>query len=112
MTQEEFKRMFARNLRRVMIERGKTQADICTGIGVSQPTVSTWMTAKKVPRMETLDALCEYLSCQRSDLIEDCKVAGDRERWELARLAMTADLEHVETALILLKALVNKNTAH
>lgn len=112
MTQEEFKKMFAKNLRRVMIERGKTQADICMGIGVSQPTVSTWMTAKKVPRMETLDALCEYLDCQRSDLTEDHKMTGDRERRELARLAMTADLEHVETALILLKALVNKNTAH
>ena len=112
MTQEEFRKIFAKNLRRIMVEREKTQADICRGIGVSQPTVSTWMTAKKVPRMDTLDDLCAYLGCQRSDLIEEHKASPlEDARRKLVRLAMTADLAKVETALVLLEAL-EKKTPH
>ena len=109
MNQEHFKKIFAKNLRRVMLEREKGQMDVSKALGVSQPTVSTWMTAKKVPRMETVDALCAYLNCRRSDLLEehDAPPMEDARR-ELVRLAMTADLEHVKTALILLSALETK----
>lgn len=69
MNQTEFKKLFAKNLRRVMAEREKSQLDVSKALGVSQPTVSTWMTAKKVPKMETVDALCAYLHCRRSDLL-------------------------------------------
>lgn len=109
MNQELFKKIFAKNLRRVMLEREKSQMDVSKALGVSQPTVSTWMTAKKVPRMETVDALCAYLNCKRSDLLEehDASPLEDARR-ELVRLAMSADLENVKTAMILLSALEAK----
>lgn len=113
MNQEEFKKLFAKNLRRVMLEREKGQTDVSKALGVSQPTVSTWMTAKKVPKMETVDRLCAYLDCRRSDLLEEHAAAPlEDARRELVRLAMTADLENVKTALILLNALEQKNTTH
>lgn len=113
MNQEEFKKLFAKNLRRVMLEREKGQTDVSKALGVSQPTVSTWMTAKKVPKMETVDRLCTYLDCRRSDLLEEHAAAPlEDARRELVRLAMTADLENVKTALILLNALEQKNTTH
>lgn len=113
MDQKEFKQIFAKNLRRVMLEREKGQSDVSKALGVSQPTVSTWMTAKKVPRMETVDALCTYLNCRRSDLLEEHAATPlEDARRELVRLAMTADLENVKTALILLNALEQKNAPH
>ena len=108
MNQDEFKRLFAKNLRRVMVERDKTPADIVSALGVAQPTVSTWMTGKKVPRMEKVDALCEYLHCRRADLLEERTTALEDARRELIALAMTADLENVRTALLLLDALERK----
>jgi DNA-binding Xre family transcriptional regulator len=113
MNQTEFKKLFAKNLRRVMAEREKSQLDVSKALGVSQPTVSTWMTAKKVPKMETVDALCAYLHCRRSDLLEEHNAAPlEDARRELVRLAMTAELENVKTALILLSALEQKNAPH
>lgn len=109
MNQTEFKKLFAKNLRRVMAERKKSQLDVSKALGVSQPTVSTWMTAKKVPKMETVDALCAYLHCRRSDLLEEHNAAPlEDARRELVRLAMTAELENVKTARILLNALEKK----
>ena len=109
MNQDEFKKNFAKNLRRVMLERECSQNDVSKALGVSQPTVSSWMTAKKVPKIETVDRLCAYLHCRRSDLIEEHTAAPlEDARRELVRLAMTADLENVKTALILLSALEQK----
>ena len=112
MNQEDFRKLFAKNLRRVLIEREKTQADIANALGVSRPTVSTWTNAKKVPKMETIDKLCAYLNCRRSDLMEENKNPLEDARRELVRLAMTAELENVKTALILLNALEQKNAPH
>lgn len=41
MNQTEFKKLFAKNLRKVMAEREKSQLDVSKALGVSQPTVST-----------------------------------------------------------------------
>lgn len=105
MNQDEFKKLFAKNLRRVMVERDKAPADIVAALGVAQPTVSTWMTGKKVPRMETIDALCAYLHCRRADLLEERTSAMEDARRELMALAMTAELENVKIALLLLDVL-------
>lgn len=71
------------------------------------------MTAKKVSKMETVDALCAYLHSRRSDLLEEHNAAPlEDARRELVRLAMTAELENVKTALILLSALEQKNAPH
>ena len=53
--------------------------------------------------------LCKYLNCTRSDLLEEHKGSPlEDERRQLVRLAMTADIENVKTALILLSALETK----
>lgn len=113
MDQENFKKLFAKNLRRILVEREKTQADIAFSLGVSRPTVSTWTNAKKVPNMETIDRLCAYLHCQRSDLMEENNRPLEDARRELVRLAVTAEIENVKTALLLLEALEQrKNPTH
>lgn len=102
-------RIIAKNLKRLLIERDKTQADLCHDLGLNKGTVSSWCNGTRIPRMDKIDMLCRYLNCTRSDILEEHKSSPlEDERRQLIRLAMTADLENVKTALILLSALEAK----
>lgn len=102
-------RIIAKNLRRLLIERDKTQADLVRDLKLNKGTVSSWCNGTRIPRMDKVDMLCKYLNCTRSDLLEEHKGSPlEDERRQLVRLAMTADIENVKTALILLSALENK----
>lgn len=110
LTNEEYARIVARNLRRIMFERDKTQADIVNALGFSKQAVSSWMNGKRTPKMDKIDALCEYLNCKRSDIMEDPNnkhevrdVSDDQA--DLIRLAMTASPDNVTLALALLRKL-------
>lgn len=103
-------RIIAKNLRRLLIERDKNQADLCHDLGLNKGTVSSWCNGTRIPRMDKIDMLCRYLGCTRSDLMEERrKTPLEEERSKLIRLAMTADIENVKTAFILLNALETKN---
>lgn len=109
MEKSKYGRIIARNLRRLLIEKDKTQADLCHDLGINKGTVSSWCNGTRIPRMDKIDMLCRYLGCTRSDLMEERRKSPlEEERNNLIRLAMTADLENVKTALILLTALETK----
>ena len=71
MSEEEYKKAFSKNLRAYTEANGKTQADIVKDLGFNKSTVSTWFNGIKIPRMDKIDALCNYFGISRSDLIED-----------------------------------------
>ena len=48
---------------------GKTQYDFADAIGVSQGTVSHWLSGRRAPRPEKYDAICEYLKISREELV-------------------------------------------
>lgn len=109
MDKSMYGRIIAKNLRRLLIERDKNQADLCHDLKLNKGTVSSWCNGTRIPRMDKVDMLCKYLNCTRSDLLEEHKGSPlEDERRQLVRLAMTADIENVKTALILLSALENK----
>lgn len=109
MEKSKYGRIIAKNLRRLLIEKDKTQADLCHDLKLNKGTVSSWCNGTRIPRMDKVDMLCKYLNCTRSDLLEEHKGSPlEDERRQLVRLAMTADIENVKTALILLSALENK----
>ena len=102
-------RIIAKNLRRLLIEKDKTQADLCHDLKLNKGTVSSWCNGTRIPRMDKIDMLCQYLDCTRSDLMEEHgKSTIEKERNQLIRLAMTANIENVKTALVLLNALETK----
>lgn len=110
LTNEEYARIVARNLRRIMFERDKTQTDIVNALGYSKQAVSAWMNGTRTPKMDKIDALCNFLNCKRSDIMEDPNnrhethdVSDDQA--ELIRLAMTASADNVALALALLRKL-------
>lgn len=68
---ENYRRIFARNLNRFLKINGKNQADIAMLLNVSQAAVSTWCTGIKLPRMDKVQALADYFGINKSDLLED-----------------------------------------
>lgn len=65
------KEILANNLRMYMERAGKTQKDMADIIGVSAPTFSDWINAKKYPRIDKIEIMADYFGILKSDLIED-----------------------------------------
>lgn len=73
MTESEYSKVVATNLRRIMFERDKKPADVCRDLDISKATISSWMNATRTPKMPKIDLLCKYFNCSRADLMEPVK---------------------------------------
>ena len=71
MAEDEYKRIFSKNLRKYMSLNNKTQVDLINDLGFNKSAVSTWCNGTRLPRMDKVDALAKYFGIRRSDLIED-----------------------------------------
>lgn len=109
MNEQEYNKAVAANLRRIMYERDKTQADMARDLGIKKGTISTWMNGKHMPRMDKIDMMCKYLNCKRSDLLEVDKERKttkiSEEQAQLIQLTMQASADNVHIVLELLKKL-------
>lgn len=77
--EDQYKRIFSKNLLYFMTIQGKTQTDLIRDLGVDKSTVSTWVNGTRLPRMSKIDLLAHYLGITRSDLVEDHAVHDQRE---------------------------------
>lgn len=73
MSEDEYKITFSNNLRYYLELNEKTQADLCKYMNVSSATVSDWCNGKKMPRMDKIQTICNWLRIEKSDLLEDKK---------------------------------------
>lgn len=71
MTQAEYAKIIAKNLKRIAYENNKTQADISKDLDLNKQTVSSWFRGERIPRMSKIDLLCGYFNCKRSDIMEE-----------------------------------------
>ncbi len=71
MSEEIYKKIFSKNLRKYMELNHKTQIDIINDLGFNKSAVSTWCNGTRLPRMDKVDALAKYFGIMRSDLIEE-----------------------------------------
>lgn len=62
---------FANNLKKYMADAGKNQKEMAQIAGVSSPTFSDWIHAKKLPRMDKIERLANYFGVLKSDLLEE-----------------------------------------
>ena len=89
MNVEDMKLAFAKNLRELMDSSNNTQEDIAKICGVSQQTVSDWLTGKKYPRMDKVQSILDHFNIPMTALVNDGK--GPAEQYyldpETARLA-------------------------
>lgn len=96
-------KILAKNLKRLLYKRGKTQVDVIRDLGIKQSTISSWMTGDRLPRMDKLDMLCAYLKCNRSELMEE--YTGETRDYDavkipiLGKVAAGKSIEMIEDVL-------------
>lgn len=110
MDNKEYSRTVASNLKRIMYERDKTQADLSRDLKISKSTISAWMNGVRTPKMPSIDLLCKYLGCSRSDLMEPPgqkrkTTSVSNEQAELIQLVLKAKPENISLVLATLKRL-------
>lgn len=71
MPEQEFNKLFSKNLVFYLETRKKTQADLAKYMGVSTASVSNWCKGIKLPRMDKVDKMCSFLQIKRSDLMAE-----------------------------------------
>ena len=59
---------FGKSLKKHLDEKNKTQRDLADYMGVTEATVSCWVNGVKMPRMNKIDKICEYLNITRESL--------------------------------------------
>lgn len=62
--------VFAQNLQYQLDKHSKRQVDLAAELGVSSATTSDWLNAKKMPRMDKISHIAEWLGCELSDLLQ------------------------------------------
>ena len=65
------KKVFADNLRHYIAKTGILQKDVAKVAGVSQGTITDWLSCRSYPRMDKIQILAEYFDIQMSDLVEE-----------------------------------------
>lgn len=86
MADEELRRIFAKNLRYFLELNHFSQADLARHMKVSTATAAKWCTGQSIPRVDRLQSLCNWLGCEKSDLLEE-KDRSEEDHYYLDRRA-------------------------
>lgn len=70
MSEDEVKKTFSKNLTYYLSLNNKTQKDLVDYTGISSSTVSNWCTGQKMPRMDKIQSIANWLGLELSDLLE------------------------------------------
>lgn len=76
---KDYGKIVSKNLKRIMYEHEKTQADVSRDLNINKATLSSWMTGTRVPRMKMVDILCNYFNVTRQDIMEEQSTVTDED---------------------------------
>lgn len=76
---QEMKNIFSENLREYLKSNNKKQSDIVNDLHITASTVSDWVTGKKYPRVDKMQALADYFGVKKSDLQEKKEASSSKE---------------------------------
>ncbi|MBE5751350.1 MAG: helix-turn-helix transcriptional regulator [Clostridia bacterium] len=62
--------IISKNLKEEIEQSGKTKTEIARAIGVSNPTISQYLSGKIQPSLSTLSKLCTFLNCSADDILD------------------------------------------
>ena len=71
MTDTEQRKIFSKNLLRLLSQNNKTQKEVADAISVSPQTFNTWCQGIALPRMGKVQRLADYFNVTKSDLIDE-----------------------------------------
>jgi transcriptional regulator with XRE-family HTH domain len=70
MASYETKRIFGNNLTRLIDAQNKTQLELAEAIHVAPSSVSYWCNGEKMPRMDKVELIAQFLNVSKSELLE------------------------------------------
>lgn len=62
--------IISENLKAEIEHSGKSKTEIARAIGVSNPTVSQYLSGRIQPSLATLSKLCSFLGCSADDVLD------------------------------------------
>lgn len=71
MADDDFRKIFSKNLNDYMYKNHKTQTDLINDLHLNKSTVSTWINGIKIPRMDKIELLANYFGITKADLVEE-----------------------------------------
>lgn len=70
MSDNDLRKVFSENLKRLLLERDKTQADLSRYMHVSTATAANWCNGKIMPRIDKIQSICNWFCIEKSDLLD------------------------------------------
>lgn len=67
--EESLDEIISRNIRQEIELSGKTKTEIARAVGVSNPTISQYLSGRIQPSLATLSKLCTFLNCSADDIL-------------------------------------------
>ena len=61
--------IISKNLKEEIEQSGKTKTEIANAIGVSNATISQYLSGRIHPSLSTLSKLCTFLNCSADDIL-------------------------------------------
>lgn len=90
---EELRKRFAMNLRRLLEDDGKTQAGLARYMHVSTGTASEWVNGQKLPRVDKMEEIAEWLGVTIHDMIP----SSNGSQIIISGMMVTDHLRHYQT---------------
>ncbi|MFA6931681.1 MAG: helix-turn-helix domain-containing protein [Lentisphaeria bacterium] len=127
MSEQEFKKLFAKNLDFYLSKNGMTNLDLAEKLGVSESAVASWRRGDKSARMKYVDQMCEIFGIRRTDMMSDDKheryidpetaqiaekIYSSKELRLLFNAAKDASSDDLKTTYDMLKALKDKEVGN
>lgn len=104
---------FSKNLPYYMSLAGVNQVELAKSIGISKSTVSTWISGRSYPRIETVQKVADLLGCTTDDLVtenpEVIRSQLSEDKKELFRLARNASPAAIRAAVAVLESMEKTN---
>lgn len=98
---------FPANLRRLLDERGVSQTDLASALGISNGTLSDWLSGRYYPRPKSIEAMAAFFNVPEAELINEKKTPSSVDD-EALSLFMALPDEAKGQALDYLRFLVRK----
>lgn len=62
-------KLISKNIKQEIEQSGKTKTEIAKALGVSNPTISQYLSGRIQPSLSTLSKLCTFLGCSADDIL-------------------------------------------
>ena len=93
MDEKSIQSIFSYNLRRMLMERNKTQLELSKYIGVSNTTINNYVKGYNMPRMDKIDKICRFFNIKRSDLLENKQISENQQTSATEKLKSIEDID-------------------